>query len=190
MFDEKAQLHTLEGIIAATVMLLVLIYSIDATSLTPLTSSTANVHVESELQVLGQDILSALDYVEPGYNSSKLKTFISNWDGDRYIWSGSNYTNSTGALNRNLTIFNIFNKTLVQKGIAHNLVLTFIDNSTLAPTSLNMIYNGNPSENAVIISRKIVLHNGEMNNQTKINDIDTSSNLKNIIDVKLILWRM
>lgn len=199
MFDDKAQMHTLEGVAAATIMLLVIVYAIDATSMTPLTSSTANVHVETELQVLGQDILGSLDYAEPGYNS-KLKNDVLGWNGKEYTWNGTMYLENGNAsfsqnnLTNNLT--NILNATLITQGIAYNVEITFLvinaDNTT-SPTSQRMIYNGDPSENAVIVSRKIVLHDGDIdinNTNNPINDIDPSTNLYNIVDVKLILWRM
>ncbi|MDP2767503.1 MAG: hypothetical protein Q8O41_08655, partial [Candidatus Methanoperedens sp.] len=184
MFDDKAQLHTLEGVAAATIMLLVIVYAIDATSMTPLTSSTANVHVETELQALGQDILSALDYAEPGYNS-KLKNDILGWNGSEYIWSGSNYTKKGGTTNltNNLTI--ILNATLVTQGIAHNVELTFLADNGTSFSSQKMIYNGDPSNNAVIVSRKIVLQNSDNPANDPIKDIDPSTNLYNIVDVKL-----
>lgn len=197
MLDERAQMHTLEGVAAATIMLLVIVYALDATSMTPLTSSTANVHAETELQVLGQDILSALDYAEPGY-SSKLKNDVLNWTGDEYIWTATNYTqlkagqiNKSNNLTNNLT--GILYAALIKQGIAHNVVLTFLDNNTFLPISADMIYNGNPSDNAVIVSRKIVLQNSDNpsnNTNYPIKDIDPSTNLYNIVDVKLILWRM
>jgi hypothetical protein len=197
MFDEKAQMHTLEGVAAATIMLLVIVYAIDATSMTPLTSSTANVHVETELQAMGQDILGALDYSEPGYNSS-LKNDIMNWNGSVYIWSGSNYTLQGGTANLTNNLTNILSATLVTQGIAHNVEITFLGNNTLLRPSIclidnrcYMIYNGNPSDNAVIVSRKLVLHDGDLKfplNQT-IRDIAPSINLY-IVDVKLTLWRM
>jgi hypothetical protein len=211
MLDEKAQLHTLEAMAAATMLLLVIIYAIDATSMTPLTSSTANVHVETELQLLGQDILSSLDYAEPGY-SSELKNFIASWNGEQYIWNGKNYIypqNNCTLSPDNTSIVDILNKTLVTKGIAHNIELTFLetqDNSTGLKSKL-LIYNGEPSNNAVIISRKIVLQGIDIdlnsnenedcgsdddnpNSTRPIKDIDPSTNLYNIVDVKLILWRM
>ena len=198
MLDEKAQMHTLEGVAAATIMLLVIVYAIDATSMTPLTSSTANVHAETELQALGQDILSALDYSEPGYNS-KLKNDVLNWTGDEYIWNGtqylqlnySNYSiiNPDNSLNNNLTA--ILYATLVRQGIAHNVDLVFIDSNTSYPYTQKMIYNGNPSDNAVIVSRKIVLYSSDpINPSSPITDLDPSTNLYNIVDVKLTLWRM
>ncbi len=195
MFDEKAQLHTLEGVAAATIMLLVIVYAIDATSMTPLTSSTANVHVETELQVLGQDILGALDYAEPGYNS-KLKNDILGWDGSEYIWNGTKYMEKGNATypQNNLTNYltNILNATLVGQGIAHNVEMTYLSDNGISFSTQKMIYNGDPSNNAVIVSRKIVLQNSDFNPSSDypIKDIDPSTNLYNIVDVKLILWRM
>ncbi len=200
--DEKAQMHTLEGVAAAIIMLLVIAYAIDATSMTPLTSSTANVHVETELQTMGQDILSALDYSEPGYNS-KLKNDVLTWNGSEYTWNGTQYLqngNSADNLTNNLTA--ILNATLVSQGIAHNLEVTFLvlnpDNTTSLSIPQKMIYNGNPSDNAVTVSRKIVIYRSDINKSSPVdqinsiyqNDIDPSTNLYNIVEVKLILWRM
>ncbi len=199
--DEKAQMHTLEGVAAATIMLLVIVYAIDATSMLPLTSSTANVHAETELQAMGQDILGALDDVEPGYTgNSQLKNDVLNWTGNEYIWNGTQYqalningtTNTSDILKNNLT--NIANAMLVPQGIAHNVDVVFIDNSTFYPSICRMIYNGNPSDNAVIIARKIVLYGTDNLNPNNlncpINDIGTSTNLYNIVEVRLTLWRM
>ncbi len=192
--DEKAQMHTLEGVVAATIMLLVIVYAIDATSMTPLTSSTINVHVEAELQTTGQDILSALDYSEPGSNS-KLKNDVLTWDGNQYIWNGTQYLQSGNPaknLTNNLTV--ILNTTLANQGIAHNVDIVYIDNTTFYPSNpVSMIYNGNPSDNAVTVYRKIVLYNNDLNilNPTNpINDIDLSTDLYNIVEVRLTLWRM
>lgn len=195
MFDEKAQLYTLEAVAAASIMLIVIIYAIDATSMTPLTASTSSVHVEAELIAMGHDIFNILDYAEPGY-TSRLKMDIAAWDGKEYIWSGSNYTvkgttNVTGKLT-NLT--ELLNVTLIKQGTAHNLDLVFLsrrpDNTTY-PVKVKIIYNGDPSNNAVIVSRKIVLQNSDNLNPTNpIEDIDLSSNFYNIVDIKLTLWRM
>ncbi len=193
MLDEKAQMHTLEGVAAATIMLLVIVYAMDATTLTPVSSSTASVHMVTELQTLGQDILSALDYAEPGYNS-KLKNDIMTWDGTEYTWNGTKYVesrNATNILSNNLA--QILNASLVSRGIAHNVEINFLRDSgtSLDHDNWKIIYNGDPSNNAVIISRKIVLQNSDFNPDENypVEDIDFSTNLYNIVDVKLILWR-
>ncbi len=198
MFDEKAQLHTLEGVAASVILLVVIIYAIDATSLTPLTSSTSSVQVESELKSLGQDILNTQDYAETGYNS-KLKNDIARWNGIVYIWNGSMYLEKGGTetLNNNLT--EILRRTFVNRSIAYNVELTFIHNSTFNIDNINMIYNGDPSNNAIKVSRKIVFQNIGMNNESEgdgfnpdspIKDIDPLTNFYNIVDIKLVLWRL
>lgn len=197
MFDDKAQLHTLEGVAASALILFVIIYAIDATSITPLTSSTSSVHIESELALLGQDILNTLDYAEPG-EKSNLKKDIINWNGKQYQWNGTKYMENGNATGENYLINNItelLNATLIRKGIAHKVELSYIvnkNNITSASAPEPMIYAGVPSDNSVVVSRKIVLQNGDipLNSTSPINDIDNiSNNLWNIIDVKLVLWR-
>ncbi|MCZ7360119.1 MAG: hypothetical protein O8C55_08595 [Candidatus Methanoperedens sp.] len=193
MFDEKGQLHTLEGVASATILLMVMIYAIDATSMTPLTASTSSLRVESELQTLGQDIFNVLDYSEANY-TSKLKYDIINWNGTEYIYDGSKYVevgNATSQNNLNNNLTNILSSTLVKQGIAHKVELTYLinsDNKTV-PYTGSIIYAGAPSNNAVIVSRKIVLQDTD-NVAATIPDIDPSSNLFNIVDIRLVMWRM
>jgi len=198
--DEKAQLHTLEGVASATLLLMVIIYAIDATSMTPLTTSTSNAHVESELAALGQDILNTLDYAEPGH-LSKLKCDVVSWDGKEYLWNGTVYIENANAsysqnnLTNNLT--DVLISTLVRQGIAHRVELTYLikrGNATVPSAPAVMISAGIPSNNAVIVSRKIVLHDVPdipvtLPPGNPIVDIDTSSNLRNVVDIRLILWR-
>ncbi|MCZ7357456.1 MAG: hypothetical protein O8C66_08020 [Candidatus Methanoperedens sp.] len=196
MLDEKAQMHTLEGVVATTLLLMVIIYAIDATSMTPLTSSTSNVHMDTELAVMGQDILNTLDYTEPGYNSN-LKNDILNWTGEQYVWNGTKYLENTNdprnatSLVNNLT--GILSATLGRQGIAHKVEISSLfisDNITVSSAPEEWIYAGVPSNNVVIVSRKIVLHNSDVFNPANpIKDIDPSTNLKNIVDIRLFLWR-
>ncbi|HEY9245932.1 MAG TPA: hypothetical protein VIO11_03705 [Candidatus Methanoperedens sp.] len=197
--DDDAQLHTLEGVAAALLLLGVIIYAMDATSLTPLTSSTSNAHEESELAVLGQDILNTLDYAEPGY-SSKLKNDLLFWNGKEYLWDGTRYIENTNAtyiqnnLSNNLT--GLFISTLVKQGIAHRVEVTFLrknGNETEPSKPRVMVSAGVPSNNAVIVSRKMVFHDVPdsyvIEPGNPIVDISPESNLRNIVDVRLILWR-
>lgn len=199
MVDDKAQMQTLESLIASSIIVMVMVFTIDATTITPLTSSTANVHVEAELMALGQDMFSTLDYpVYPG-DSSPLKSDITGWSGNTYVWNGTAYnilnfknTNDMSqSLNNNITRFT--SRVFVPRGIAHNLLVTYLfEGGTSAKV---VIWNGDPSNNAVVVSRKIVLHDDDVDPvnysaYTGIDDIDNSSKLYNVIDVRLMLWRM
>ncbi len=196
MFDEEAQLHTLEGVAASALLLMVIVYAIDATSTTPLLSSTSGARVESELRGLGEDIFNALDYAEPGYNS-KLKNDIINWNGKEYLWNGTKYmesgaTYSQNNLTNNLT--ELLSSTLVRQGIVHKVEVTYLisaNNITLPSASVDLIHSGAPSNNAVIVSRKLVLHDTDITVPgNPIQDIDPTTSLYNIVDIELVLWRM
>ncbi|HJH28876.1 MAG TPA: hypothetical protein C5S51_04175 [Methanosarcinaceae archaeon] len=188
-------MHTLEAIMASTIMVVIIVFAVQATSLTPLTSSTANAHIEAQLQTIGQDMLSALDYSQYD-QTSDLKKDILDWNGDEYAWSGDSYesrANANATLNSSMKY--MFTYILIPRGIAHNVQFSHMSD-TGRFSSIFYIYNGDPSDNAVIVSRKVLLSNPDIGNtsifqiNTGIVDIDDTTDLYNIIDVKLILWRM
>lgn len=206
--DDDAQMHTLEGFGAAILLFLVLIFAVQATSITPLTSSAANQHVEVQLQYYGQDILSAMDYKHDPQDMTTLKRAIVTWNGSAYNWNGSAYVMNS---NTSITMDNLFTRTLrsalVPRSIAHNVEIGYIDNSTWDTTPEyklkectssgggGMICSGTPSDNAVIVSRAVVLHDEDVNastfyKNTGIGDLQNNSSIYNIVDVRLILWRM
>ena len=54
-----------------------------------------------------------------------------------------------------------------------------------------MIWNGDPSENSITVSRYVVLHDSDVyNDNSVIPDISPSTNLHNTIEVRLTLWVM
>ena len=194
--DQLAQMHTLEAVMASTIMVMVIVFAVQATSLTPLTSSTANAHIEAQLQTIGQDMLSALDHSQYDQRSN-LKKDILNWNGDEYAWSGDSYESRAinASISLNSSMEDMFTYILIPRGIAHNVQFSHMSD-TGRFSSIFYIYNGDPSDNAVIVSRKVLLSNPDIGNtstfqtNTGIIDIDDTTDLYNIIDVKLILWRM
>lgn len=193
--DQLAQMHTLEAVMASTIMVMVIVFAVQATSLTPLTSSTANAHIEAQLQTIGQDMLSALDHSQYDQRSN-LKKDILNWNGDEHAWSGESYESRANAsISLNSSMEDMFTYILISRGIAHNVQFSHMSD-TGRFSSIFYIYNGDPSDNAVIVSRKVLLSNPDIGNtstfqtNTGIIDIDDTTDLYNIIDVKLILWRM
>ncbi|MBP2031033.1 hypothetical protein J2755_001981 [Methanohalophilus levihalophilus] len=193
--SKEAQINTLEGIIAATIMIGVLVFAVQATSLTPLTSSTANAHVEAQLNSIGQDIMTSLDH-SAYKQDSNLKKAVIGWNGDQYVWNSTHYVSTD---DENLTLSGsvqeILEFTVTENGIAHNLQYTFTTLDGDIRTE-SYIYNGDPSDNAVIISRKVLISNTDLTNATAfssdtgIPDVDAATDFYNIIDVKLTMWRM
>jgi hypothetical protein len=83
----------------------------------------------------------------------------------------------------------------IPRGIAHNIHFTWINEEGVS-IARPYIYNGDPSDNAVIVSKKVVLSDYEVGNvssfaaNTGIPDIDNSTAFYNIVNVKMTLWRM
>ncbi len=194
--SSSAQIHTLEAVITSMIMVGIIIFTVQATSLTPLTSSTANAHIEAQLQTMGQDMLSALAYSSYGQDS-KLKEDVQNWNGKEYVWNGSAYqmfaSESTALQNSSLA--DTLLMVAVPRGIAHNVHFAWIDDDGIL-RDRRYIYNGEPSDNAVIISKKVLLSDNDVGNlstfyaSTRIPDADISTDFYNIVDVRMTLWRM
>lgn len=194
--DTHGQMHSLEALMASLIMIGIIVFAVEATSLTPLTSSTANAHIEAQLQTMGQDMLNALSYTGHEHNSD-LKNDILNWNGTEYVWNGTGYDSRDS---NNITLVNsslgeMFEFIAIPRGIAHNVHFTWVNENGVT-ISRPYIYNGDPSDNAVIVSKKVVLSDYEVGNtstfmvDTGIPDADNSSEFYNIVNVKMTLWRM
>lgn len=194
--DTYGQIHTLEAVTATMIMISVIVFTVQATSLTPLTSSTANAHIEAQMQTMGQDMLNVLDH-PPSGSISPLRQDIISWNGEEFSWNGTAYCSIT---TKGYTLLNsstavILKEIAVPRGIAHNVLFVYTDSSGL-PQGTAYIYNGDPSDNAVSISRKVLLSDHDISDSvaflanTGIPDSDPSSDFYNIVDVRLTLWRM
>ena len=88
--DDRGQIQTIEAFIAAIILITVLVIVVQATSVTPLTTSFTNQHVKYEFQNMGQDVLSSLDEMPSQLPAlaidttpSKLEKSIGDWlEGD------------------------------------------------------------------------------------------------------------
>ncbi|MEM3165254.1 MAG: hypothetical protein QXO51_07485, partial [Halobacteria archaeon] len=99
-------------------------------------------------------------------------------------------------------MFRLLSGVLHPNGIAHNLELIYISNSSGDPAQKKWIWNGNPSLNAISVSRTLALHNNVTDistfsafyDNTSIGDIDTRTCppgcLYNIVEARLTLWRL
>lgn len=208
--DDKGQIHTIEGLMASMIMLLVLVLVINNTAVTPLSSSTTNKHVQLELMNMGEDLLASLDYnpnpfIGYGRLNSPLKKDVLNWNGNQFVWNGQYFKDvspprlpATDMNNSDLA--KALNYTFSQHGIAYDVEIVYLNNST-NPIARKMIWNGDPSDNSVTVSRMVVIHesdswDGSMPLSAPINtsipDADNNpvGHFYNIVDVRLTLWRM
>lgn len=194
--EDRAQMHTLEAIMSSLIMVAIIVYTVQATSLTPLTSSTANAHIEAQLQTMGQDMLNALSYSPYGQDSD-LKTDILNWDGEQYVWNGTVYKTVRTPTHelQDSSLAETLEFIAVKRGIAHNVHFGWVNEEGVS-VSRRYIYNGDPSNNAVVISKRVQLSDADVGNKTSfesrtgIPDAGNGTDFYNIVNVKMTLWRM
>jgi hypothetical protein len=186
--NENAQLYTMEAIISSMLLVLVVIFILKATPLTSTLSSAAHQQIETQLDVMGHDLMTVLDYTPEGSQYSALKKAIINWDGTEY--SGQSPVRPYGG-DLNATAANL-SDTLGSKGIAYNLEVNYITPSGTG--SRPILWNGKPSENAVTVSKKITIYDEDMVTNPLsdiIPDIDSNrTRYYNTIDVRLTLWQI
>jgi hypothetical protein len=181
--ENTGQMYTLEGAATAIMIVFLVVFIVQASPLTPLTSSASHQQVESQIETSGNDLLIVLDYVPEGETYSPLKLALIDWTGVEFNGQSSTYPNSVYDLT------SVFNRALLADGTAYNLVIAYLDENEEWKTRA-MLWNGRPSDNAVLISRKVVIHDEDAISASFIPDLSTNSSFYNILDVRLTLWRM
>jgi hypothetical protein len=205
--DDFGQLQTIEGITAAILLISVITLVIQATSVTPLTTSFTNEHVKLELQNMGADMLASLDeapysntYTPDPMVPSRLKQSVTGWinttggGSDWYAWSNNTakYVSITNPANpsiNNLPLADTLSLLIKNYGIAYNVEVRYSDLKGYIYNT-KMIWNGDPSENSVTVSRVITLHNGDLlPDNCLIPDVSPTS-FYNTVEVRLTMWVM
>lgn len=193
--EDNAQLYTIEGIVASILMLMVVIFVVRGAPLTSNTASSSHKNVESQLETIGQDLLTILDVTSEEFPNSRLKQSIVDWDGTTF----SNATRPPSLV----YISNALKEALGEAGIAYNLELRYftpngvnasICKSKEGVSTRAILWNGKPSDNAVIVSKELILHDDDkIKAGSIVCDMDTNINKTqyyNNVNVRLTLWRV
>jgi hypothetical protein len=202
MSDDRGQIQTIEGIVAAFIMVFALVVIVQTTSVTPLSSSFTNQHIKLELQNVGNDILSTLDQtpwdINDSMSASELKLGVTTWALlDNYAMFTWNRTAFVSTIDPNVSmtdtyLTNVLKFALIENGTAFNLELRYPDKNGFLYTT-KMIWNGDPSENSVTVSRYIVLRDSDVGGVDSVipkMSTESNSNFHSTVEVRLTLWVM
>ncbi|MCG7849520.1 MAG: hypothetical protein MIO93_10140 [ANME-2 cluster archaeon] len=177
------QMYTLEGAASAIMMVVLISFIVQASPLTPLTSSSSHQQVETQIEIMGNDLMIVLDYVPDGDTYSPLKLALLNWTGVEFRGQSSLYPLTV------LELSETFDAVLLTDGIAYNFEVFYFDNNNKW-INKRIFWNGRPSDNAIFVSKKIVIHDGDKIQASIIPDISSDTDFYNILDLRLTLWRM
>ena len=185
--DERGQLHTIEGLAAAVLMITTIFFVTQGVMvITPQTELSLDV----QLKQLGSDALTILDADDPR-DGILLKRYVAAWNGTE-----ANFTNpvpdsidvnshqfgSDGMNDLNHSLYLLLNQT--QRDMLYNVDFVYKNGSCM--NTSHVIMKGYPPDNSMAVSRLVTLHSGDniVSPQLKTEgDLDLK-----VVEVRLILW--
>lgn len=187
----RGQAHTLEGIGAALVVVLAVTFTLQATAVTPLTASTASQHIETQHERTASGLL----------DTARANDTIS---------ATLRYWNDSAGKFRNASDRGYYVGTTPDTAFVDSLQAAFADHAIVFNVNAyyvtpngdrrlrRVIFNGNPSSDAVAVSRYVTLYDdqrltGDPNAPTLENASyfmrDAPGPLYGVVEVEVVLWR-
>lgn len=210
----RGQAHTLEGIVAGLLLLTSLVFALQVTAVTPLSASTSSQQLENQQQSVAEGALAAADEA----NTLKPAILYGNDSADGQIdgrfgfhqTSGEAFYVNNAPRNR---FGEILKQTLGDRGLAYNVYVRY-QTSDGGTARQRMVYQGDPSDNAVATQRTVTLYDDdrlykpESDGDTEDFDVavptgttiesagddfyisyDAVGPLFNVVEVEVVVWR-
>jgi hypothetical protein len=213
--SDRGQAFTLEAIVAGVLLLTSLVFALQVTAVTPLSSSTSSQHIENQQQAVAEGVLATSS------DAGDLKRMVLFWnDTEGQFWcgdAGDYYTSRRPDTGFGERIEEAFGG----RGVAYNVYITY--ETDTGETRDRVIYRGEPSDNAVSATRQVTLYDSDTltqpvdtdddgdrcddadegfasrtasttttisSNTFYADDTSTSSDVYNIVRVEVVAWRM
>ncbi|MGB3479097.1 MAG: hypothetical protein WBB67_08040 [bacterium] len=191
--DERGQLHTIEGLAAAVLMIATIFFVTQGVMvITPQTELSLDV----QLKQLGSDALTVLDADDP-LDGILLKKYVAAWNGTEANIThpvpnstdvNSHQFGSDGMNDLNHSLYLLLNQT--QRDVLYNVDFVYQNGSSSSSNNdLNtshVIMKGFPPDNSIAVSRLVTLHRGDNIVSPQLNTVE-DLDLK-VVEVRLILW--
>lgn len=193
----RGQAHTLEAVVAALILLTSLVFALQLTAVTPLSASTSSQHIENQQRATASGLLST------AAETGALKEAVLYWNESAEQFHNSSSTEGIGYVDSPPTnrFGQMLERSFDQPGIAYNVRFDY----SYRNRSIEYIYNGVPSDNAVTATYMITLTDGDylynadgsraniqLRDATNYSSAipDQGANVYNTIRVEVIVWRI
>ncbi|MEZ5335585.1 MAG: hypothetical protein R2741_10280 [Methanolobus sp.] len=171
LMDNKAQLHTLEGLGAAVLITFTVLAITQSTMMvTPQNELTVNVQLEQ----MSYDALTVLDTAEHESVQCNLTECVAGWDTNPATYPTGNLEKLDGAL------------AYLLPDLMYNVDFVYFKNGNL--TVENVIVHGVPGENAVVAKRFVTLTKDTVSNYGGGWILSTSE--LRVVEVRLTTWKI
>ncbi|WP_237718829.1 DUF7288 family protein [Halogranum rubrum] len=209
----RAQAHTLEAVTAGLILVMSVIFALQATAVTPLSASTSNQHIENQQQASADGLLATAQ------KQGVLKPALLFWadtdsDGDYEFHNPDNDQYYTGIDSPPQNQFLVLiDEAFGGRGVAVNVNVQY-QTTTGDNRRQRLLYQGNPSDNAVTATKLVTLYEGDVLYKPDGGDddlraeptstvIDTSNfyapdtdgdgagtGIYSVLRVEVVVWRM
>jgi len=183
--NDRGQAHTLEAFTAAMLVLGGVAFALQATAVTPLSASTSNQYIENQHRKLASDVLTTTA------SNGSLGRAVALTNGTK-TFHGPPPNDFGYALSA----------AFGSRTIAYNVDVQYLRPDDTPLKRVRMVYMGTPSDNAVAATYHLTLYDdtpvpgtGETI-ETRYSpypfatDADTDGPLYNVVEVRLIVWRI
>lgn len=212
---DRGQAHALEGVAAGILLLAGLLFALQSTVITPLSASTSNQHIENQQEAMAEGLLTTT--AEDG----SLKEALLFWGQEQssqyqFHCASGEFRYYTGDPADSLcdasvpdylppTEFGRQLKNTFGEGIATNVRVQYLDSG--AEKSQKVVFQGDPSDNAVRATTTVVLYDGDRLLASDGSEGPTLKNAEaayfapdqfdgageeiyNVVRVEVIIWRI
>lgn len=198
--DSSGQAHALESVFAAAIIVAALVFAIQSTAITPLTISTSHQHIETEQKKMADGALENAKYTEDPSEMSALEEALLYWDVDDQRFHDGSPEGYLGEYPDN-EFGEIFEDTFEDRQIATNVYVTYSREGGGSGTE-QLVFMGEPSDNAMSATTTVVLYDDQEltapgESQTigdtpgfYAPDAFDDSNVYNVVEVRVIVWRI
>lgn len=195
--QQRGQVHTLESIAAAIIVITSVVFAIQSTAITPLTTSTSHRHIETQQQKMASGVL------EQAAETGALQEQVLYWNPDEQRYYNASVRGYRGEY-PDTTFGDSLQETFEDRRVAVNVYVTFSRSGNTTGTK-TMIRSGTPSDNSVTSTKTIIMYDdmrlsspassveiGETTNTTDyyMKDMYPNSPVYNIVTVRVVTWRI
>jgi len=193
---DRGQVHTLESIIAGLLLLTSVLFALQMTAVTPLSASTSSQHVENQQQASVEGVLAG------AAQTGELKRAILFWNPSEnqfYNSTSDDYYTSRAPPN---AFGDRLERAFGERGIAYNVYLTYYTANGARRTT-EMVYRGQPSDNAVRSAKTVVLSDDDrlydytgaqtstpLAGNLYAPDYAPGTPTHNVVRVEVVVWRI
>lgn len=187
----RAQMHTLEGVAAALLVIMASFYATQSITITPTSSSTASKEAESQIRQTAEDLLAQ------AWANGDLKDAVLNWSttGNEFNGTGTSvyYRGEEPPGDFGESLDALFG----DEGVAYNIDLRYKQFNNTGVNTQTFLDNGEPTDNAVTARQMVVIHEDDvLGDGTEVNgsnypvdNIGRNKGLYNVVEVRLTVWR-